>query len=138
MKCLQMPILITVLLTIFVSGCQRRPVSSPHPLRAGHVEIQVEFEGLPNDAYNKMSGFLMKLAEEHSTLREGSESLRDVGDRHSYIGLMNDGFAVQQYKPNHPVPSPDVEQAMKQRLKTFLKDNKIDPDDAQLKLLYGK
>jgi hypothetical protein len=50
---------------------------------------------------------------------------------------MKDGFAVQQYKPNHPVPSAEVEQAMKERLKTFLKDNKMDPDDARLQLRHG-
>lgn len=93
---------------------------------------------MPTDPYNKLSEFLMKLAEEHSALRQGSESLRDVGDRHSPAGLMNDGFAVQQYNPNHPVPSPEVEQAMKERLRTFLRDNKINPEDAQLELRYGK
>jgi hypothetical protein len=40
--------------------------------------------------------------------------------------------------PNHPVPSPEVEQAMKEHLKIFLKDSKIDSDDAQLQLGYGK
>jgi hypothetical protein len=83
-------------------------------------------------------GGMGKLAEEHSALRKGSDSLRDVGDRSSSQGLLNDGFADQRYTPNHRVPSPEVEQAMKNRLKTFLKDNKIDPDDAQLELRYGK
>jgi hypothetical protein len=130
--------LMTALLAVFVWGCRPPQVSSPHPLPAGHVGIHVAFKGIPTEADNKLSGFLMKLAEEHSALRQGSESLRDVGDRHSYGGLMNDGFAVQQYNPNHPVPSPEVEQTMKERLKTFLKDNNIDPDDTQLELRYGK
>jgi len=100
--------------------------------------IHVEFKGISTAAYNKLSGFLMELAEEHSALRKGSDSLRDVGDRSSSQGLLNDGFADQRYTPNHRVPSPEVEQAMKNRLKTFLKDNKIDPDDVQLELRYGK
>jgi hypothetical protein len=50
---------------------------------------------------------------------------------------MNDGFAIQQYKPNHPVPSAEVEKAMKERLTTFLKDHKMDPEDAKLQLRYG-
>ncbi len=70
-------------------------------------------------------------------MREDSDSLRDVGDRHSSRGWTKDGFAVQQYKPNHPVPSAEIENAMKERLTTFLKDHKMDPEDAKLQLRYG-
>jgi hypothetical protein len=138
MKYLKIPMLMTAILTVFVAGCQRPPAASPKPLPPGHVEIQVEFKGFTNDAFNKLSPFVETLAEEHAAYREGSDTLRDVGDRSASQGLMNDGFAVQQYNPNHPVPSPEVEQAMKERLKTFLKDNKIDADKAKLELRYGK
>lgn len=84
-----------------------------------------------------LSGLFTKLAEENSALREGSNSLRDVRDRYAFEGWMNDGFAIQHYKPNHPVPSAEVENAMKELLKTFLNDHKIDPEDAKLRLRYG-
>lgn len=50
---------------------------------------------------------------------------------------MKDGFAIQQYKPNHPVPRAEVEKAMKERLTTFLKDHKMAPEDAKLRLRHG-
>jgi len=40
--------------------------------------------------------------------------------------------------PTHPVPSPEVGQAMRERLNIFLRDNKINSEDAQLELRYGK
>lgn len=135
---LSWPILLTALLAIAVSSCRPAPASSPHPLPAGHVEIRVEFNDIPVDAFNKLSGLLTKLAEENSAMIEGSGSLRDVGDGHSFHGWTNDGFVIQQYKPDHPVPSAEVEKAMQERLTTFLKDHKIDPGDAKLQLRYGK
>ena len=44
---------------------------------------------------------------------------------------------IHALKPNHPVPSAEVEKAMKERLTTFLKDHKMDPEDAKLRLRYG-
>lgn len=40
--------------------------------------------------------------------------------------------------PKHPVPSAEVEQATRERRRTFLKENKINPEDAKLQLRYGK
>jgi hypothetical protein len=118
------------------TGCRPQMVGGP-PIPPGHVEIHVEFKGVSTETYNKLNTFIRELAEEHSVLRKGSGTVRDVGDSTSSHGIMNDGFADQRYNPDHPVPSPEVEEAMRARLKEFLEQNKIDSDDVTLELRYG-
>jgi hypothetical protein len=127
---------LTALTILSISGC-KPTVTSASPIPPGHAEIHIEYKGLSTDTYNKLNDFIRELAEEHSVLLRGSETERDVGDGSSYHGFLNAGHADQRYNPDHPVPSPEVEEAMQARLDEFLEKNGVDPDKASLELRYG-
>lgn len=91
---------------------------SNDPIPAGHVEIRVEFQRLSTKNYNNRTAIIRKLAEDHTD--------RLVEDFNGFHGTWNDGFVNRRYRPNHPIPSPEVEQAMSARLESFLKKNSID------------
>jgi hypothetical protein len=130
-------LLAVILAPVFVTGCSlKSPPASPIP--KGQAGIHVEFKGLSTDQFNELTAFVKKLAEYHSAYVEGSTSERDVGDYSTYHGFWNDGFVAQTYKPNHPIPSPQVEAAMKEQLESFLKKNKIDAGSVKLELRYGR
>jgi hypothetical protein len=124
------------LVPIAVTGC-RVEVPMP-PVPSGHVEIHVEFKNFSTRDYNKLTAFVRELAEQRSAFVKGSESVRDVGEHRAYHGFGNDGYVDQRYNPGHPIPSPEVEEAMRTRLEKFLRGNGIDVDGAKLELRYGK
>jgi hypothetical protein len=105
--------------------------------QAGDAMIHVEFKGLSSDEFNNLTEFVRKLAESHSAFVEGSPSERDVGDHDAYTGIWNNGFVDQKYKPNHPIPSPEVEASMKASLESYLDDKRIYRGDVKFELQYG-
>ncbi len=119
--------LFSILFVFFLASCEVRVVSSPLP--KGQVEINVKFKNLSTDNYNKLNGFVKKLPKDYM---EGFEN--EFTSSHS---LGNDGEANQRYKPNHKIPSPEVEKAMQDRLQAFLKENGINEESVELKLRYG-
>jgi hypothetical protein len=108
------------------------------PIPSGQVEIHVEFKNLSTGDFNKLTAFVRDLAKERSAVLEGTEDIRDVRENRAYHGLGNDGYVDQRYNPEHPIPSLEVEEAMRARLAKFLEENGIDADGANLELRYGK
>ncbi|MEM7394969.1 MAG: hypothetical protein AAF492_21770 [Verrucomicrobiota bacterium] len=119
-----------------LTGCG--VVMAPPVIPKGHVEIYVEFKGFSSADYNTLNSLIQSLPEEHSVFLGGSDTIRDVGDFQSQIGILNSGSASQIYNPNHPVPSPDVEAAIQARLKKLLKENKVDPTKIKIQFRYGQ
>jgi len=127
------------LVPIALAGCVvESPTAPTTPIPSGHVEIHVEFKNLSTSDYNKLTAFVRELPKEPNAIFKDSESVRAVGDYNAYHGFGNDGYVDQRYNPEHQVPSPEVEKAMRTRLETFLKENGIEADRAKLELRYGK
>jgi hypothetical protein len=125
-----------ILVTFSLAGCG--PAVPSPPIPKGYVGIHVEFADLSTADWNELTAFVKKLAEEHSAYLKGSDSERDVGDHNSFHGLGSDGFVDQIYNPDHQAPSPEVEEAMRTRLETFLQGKKINPSRVKLELRYGQ
>ena len=118
----------SIFLLVALTGCGVQIVSTPIP--SGQVEIHVEYKNLSTTYYNELTRFIQDLARERSVDRRGSS----YSGSH---GFLNDGVVDARYKPNHPVPSPNVEKDMRTRLATWLVDRGKDPARATLDLRYG-
>lgn len=123
-----------LMLTLAITGVLynfsgKSPVSSS-PIPPGHVEISVEFNGLSTNDFNNLAAFVRTLAENHT------DRLED--DFHGFHGYWNDGFIVRRYKPNHSIPSPEVEQSMAARFESFLKEKGINSRGQKIELRYGE
>ena len=114
---------------VFYYFTVKAPVTNP-PIPAGHVVIRVDFKGISTEKYNDLMAFLRKLAENHTD--------RVFDDFNGSHGYWNDGFVARRYRPNHPIPSPDVEQSMATQFESFLKTNGIDGRGEKLELRYGQ
>lgn len=117
---------LTVGFLYFLSG--KTPVSNV-PIPADHAEIRVTFKRLSTGNYNHLVAFVRTLAEDHTD--------RLVEDFNAFHGIWNEGFVARRYRPNHPIPSPEVEKSMAARLDSFLKGKGIDGRRVKLELRYG-
>lgn len=127
-----------ILAAVATVGCSPKPLVPTPPIPKGEAMIHVEFKGLPNEKFSKLTEFVKQLAHNNSAFVDGSKSERDVGDYNTFLGAGNDGLIDQIYKPNHPIPSPSIEQSMKALLESYLHDNGIDSRDVNLELRYGQ
>lgn len=115
-----------------------RSLKANSPIPKGQVEIHVGFKGLSTDKVNKLEAFVLRLAEDHSAYLDGSKSVRDVGHYDTLHVFCHFGFVDQRYNPDHPIPSPEVEKAMRDRLESFFEDNEIDGSGQKFELRYGR
>ena len=118
-----------------LTGCMRQP--APAPVPAGEVEIYVDYDNFSSEQYNQLFKFLRALSEPYAGSIKGSDSIRDTGDSSGFHGFFNDGHITLRYRPNHPVPNPEVEADMRKKLDAWLKENDHRADAAILNLRYG-
>ena len=124
--------MISVLATYLFFGGRHLETS---PLPAGMVEIRVDFQGLSTDDYNALNRFLAELAREYTST--GPDAAPAGQEAESFHGFWNNGFAFERYRPNHPVPSPEIEADLQARFRTFLEERDIDGKGETLELRYG-
>ena len=117
----------SIIVASLLFGCSQPVKSTPIP--KGQVEINIQFTNISTAEFNALNKIIKQLASNHS---------KSLGDHSSYHGVGNDGFAYLRYIPNHPVPAPEAEVAIKTRFEALLKDAKIDPSHMTLEVQYGK
>jgi hypothetical protein len=108
-------------------GCTREVKNTPIP--KGEVEINIQFTNISTAEFNVLNTIIKQLAGNHS---------KSLTDHSSFHGIGNDGFVYLRYRPNHPVPGPEVEEAITTRFEALLKQAKIDPSHMTLEVQYGK
>lgn len=122
-------VLLLVLLAggvLFLGGSA--PVTST-PIPAGQVRIHVEFEGISTEKFNELTTFVRALPKDYTD--------HPQADFNSQHGFGNNGFVTRTYRPNHPIPSADIEKVLIEQLHAFLKTNGLD-GRGKLELRYGK
>ncbi len=118
---------LTVGFLYFLSG--KTPVSNV-PIPRITRRFASHFKRLSTGNYNHLVAFVRNLAEDHTD--------RLVEDFNAFHGIWNEGFVARRYRPNHPIPSPEVERSMSARLESFLKGRGIDGSGVmKLELRYG-
>ena len=136
LKIVGLIVLLLVPAGLFVGSFCSSPVPTP-PIPKGGVAIHVEFKGISTAQFNQLTVLVCKLPTHYCAYEAGSTTERAIGNHNAYHGFWNSGFVDQLYQPNHPIPSPAVEAAMKASLEEFLKANKMNSSEVKLELKYG-